>query len=823
MANLSYWYHMINFLRPFAFKKNRRNTNSVIMYKSYLKSGLRNFRKHKLSSFINIFGLGTTIAIAIVVYVMIDREFSLDKFHKDAEKVFAVQSRISWNGSEETWGRTPVTIGPSLKADYPQVQQQVRVNVKSATVRFGDRVFNERVTLADPEYLEMFNFPIVVGSKESLRNKSEVILSQDMVKKYFGDSDPIGQDVRLIINDKAHLMTVAGIASKFPVNASFEFDFLVNFQNLENMYGTDLNAITNIQNQSVFTFIKLDEPANISFLKEATAKYLNTLNDANRDWPIENFMFHPLPTLARNSQYIREVYASGSTPEIMIMFGVVSLILLVSACFNYVNIAVSMAQKRLNEIALRKVVGGQRKQLITQFLTENMVLCFAASVIGFFVATYLLVPGINSLFQGASYEISLIDNPGLSVFIFALFSLVGLASGAYPAFYISSFRPVIILKGKEKLTSKNRLTKIFLSSQFLLTFLAIVSGLLFTNMNETQENQSWGYTPDDIVVVPVQDVEQFDMMRSVVEQSPRVVGFSGSSAQVGLSSAQEVIRILNEKFTVRSFGVGANYFETMQMELAQGRGFDPKLTTDRESSIIVNEEFIKKMPIDEAGGDYIEIDGSGYRIVGVVKNFHFDDFFSPITPAIFKLIEDSEFNYLSVKTIAGGGREMEEIIETAWKNQFPDTPYAGFLQKDVFDSFFKSTGALRRIMNFVAIVAIILSSMGLFGLVSLLIVKKLKEYSIRKVLGAHSGHVVRLILGQFLLLLVVALAIGLPVSYLFYNVLFEQMFPGTIGGMTVAPFIISVLILVAVIVITTLSHILQLIRMNPVNSLRMEN
>lgn len=822
-ANWSYWYHMLHFIRPFALKnKTRTRQTPFIMYKSYLKTGFRNLKRQKLASFINVFGLATTIAISLVVYVLIDRQFSLDDFHADADHIFGVQSRIDWNGTEETWGRTPLLLGPSIKAEVPQVTEMTRVSRKSVTVRFDDNVFNERLTYADPSYLSIFNFPLLQGQPESLQGKQNIVLSEASSEKYFPDSNPIGKELRIIIDGNVHLFSVSGIAADFPENASFTFDFLLPFENLKDMHNFDLQGWQHIKTQAVFTFVKLDQPESSTQVSTQLASYRDVVNEINTDWPIKQFGLYALPSLARNAQYVRETYASGSTPEILIMFAIISLLLLASACFNYVNISVSMAQKRLSEIAIRKVIGGQRKQLISQFLTENFVLCFVATILGALVGIYVLLPGINVLFSGSGYTINIFQDPNILGFLVLLFVALSLISGAYPAFYISSFKPVAILKGKENLSRKNRLGKVFLTAQFFLTFIAIVSGFLFTSINEFQEEQDWGYQADDLLVVPVGDETQYRALKQFALQSPRITSSAGSGSQIGISSGQTAIRILDDKFTVRSFNVGAEYLGVLDIKITEGRGFENSLTSDQNNSLVVNRAFIQQIGSDAPFDQLIDIDGESYKIVGVTENFHFDDFFSPITPAMFRLVPETRFNYISLKTVPGGLEDTEALVKAEWTALFPDSPYAGFFQEEVFDNFFASTGSLKSVMNFVAMVAIILSAMGLFGLVSLFIIKKLKEYSIRKVLGAKGRHIIGLVSRQFIVLMCIALIIAGPFSYYGFELLFEQMFPGSIDTVSAGPFVVTTVILLAVIFITISSHIFQLLRMNPVKNLRLE-
>lgn len=822
-ANWSYWYHMLHFLRPFALKNKTQKQTSIAMYRSYIKTGFRNLKRQKLASFINVFGLATTIAISLVVYVLIDRQFSLDAFHADADQIFAVQSRIDWNGTEETWGRTPLQLGPSLKADIPQVEEMTRVTRKLATVRFGDNVFNELLTYADPSYLSVFNFPLLQGQSQSLEGKQNIILSKASAEKYFPSTDPIGKDLRILIDGQAFPFTVTGVADDFPETASFTFNFLLPFDNLKEMHKTDLQGWKNIKTQSVFTFVKLDQSASHQQVTPRLTNYRDVVNDINPDWQIRQFGLYPLPSLARNGQYVREPYASGSTPEILVMFAIISLLLLASACFNYVNISVSMAQKRLSEIAIRKVVGGQRKQLITQFLTENFVLCFVATVLGALVGIYAFLPGINVLFSGSGYTINVFQDPAILGFLVILFVALSLISGAYPAFYISAFKPVVILKGKENLASKNRLGKVFLTMQFFLTFVAIVSGLLFTDLNEFQEEQDWGYQASDLLVVPVEDPAQYQTLKLFAAQSPRILRTAGSGSQIGRSFSESAIKIVDEKYTVRAFNISPDYLDVMNVKLTEGRGFDRNLRSDQSNSMIVNKAFLDQIsdsdnPFDQS----IDIGGEAFKIVGVTENFHFDDFFSPITPAIFRLVSEERYNYISMRTVPGGLNDTEALVKAEWTKQFPDSPYAGFFQEEVFDNFFDSTGSLKAVMNFVAMVAIILSAMGLFGLVSLFIIKKLKEYSIRKVLGANGTHIVKLVSRQFIILMSIALLVAAPLSYLMFDTLFAQVFPGSMDTVDISPFLLTTLILLGVIFVTISSHIIQVLRMNPVKNLKLE-
>jgi ABC-type antimicrobial peptide transport system permease subunit len=403
-----------------------------------------------------------------------------------------------------------------------------------------------------------------------------------------------------------------------------------------------------------------------------------------------------------------------------------------------------------------------------------------------------------------------------------LFLVIGIGSGAYPAWYISAFKPVAILKGKEKMTGKNMLTKVFLTGQFFLTFIAVVSGLIFTQNNKNQEKMDWGYTQDGVLVLPIKNNEQYTVFQQWAEQSADILDYSGSINQIGKSNSEEVIDMGTSKFAVDAFLVDFNYPQTMGLRLNWGRFFDENLKSDADQSILVNEKFLDKFGWEESDlpQKLVKIDNNNYSIIGVVEDFHHFDFFNPITPSIIRIGAEENFKYISLKT--KDNTNTENQVKNVWAGKFPDTPYAGFFQDVVFEVFFQNTSVLINIMNFTAFIAIVLSSMGLFGLVSLLIVKRLKELSIRNVLGAKGTDIVMLISKQFLWLFGFALIFAIPVSYILFSELLSQMFLGNPVKLGPGPFVFTLVILVAIIILTVSSHMIQLLRRNPVDSLRLE-
>jgi putative ABC transport system permease protein len=794
-----------------------------MIIKSYIKSGIRNFISNKVTSFINVLGLASTIAIGLAVYLIVDQQMNLDQFHPEPEKTFTIQSIIDWDRNEQKWARTPPLLGESFREDFPQIKSMTRVNVKSAVIKSGENIFQERLTFADQDFFKIFDFPLKYGTPSSFYSgKNNIIISKLEAEKYFNNANAIGQELRLIINEKVHLFTVSGVAEDFPKTASFNFNFLLSLDNLSTLYDIDLNTWNGVKRNSVFTFFKLDDNSNLDYIKSGSKKYLSIINQANPDWPIRNIDFEPLTTIAQNSQYTRECLACGSTPEVIIMFGIISLILFISACFNYVNIAIASSSKRLKEIGLRKVIGSSRSKIILQFMLENLVFSFIAVVVGILLAYTLIIPSMNDIFGGVPLELNFFENSRLSIFVLAIFLMVGIGSGAYPAWYISSFSPLEIFSGKEQLVGKNRMTKVFLSLQFFLTFIAIISGLIFTQTNKSQEQQDWGYDQDNLLVIPIKNDNQYQILNQYFLQSTDIVSFSASRSQIGRSNSNEVVEIASDKSSVNSFYIDSNYINTYGLALNWGRDFDKSLKSDVDNSIIVNQTFLEAFHWDLEGENQLKLGNKKYEIVGVVKDFHHNDFFAPLTPTILRISEEDNYRYISVKVAPGKIKKVEEALKATWKQNFPNDLYFGYQQTNVFDTFFESTGTLISVMKFTSIMAIILSSMGLFGLVSLLIIKRLKELSIRNVLGATKLNVLKLITQQFIWIIGIAVLFAIPVSYFTFDLLLSEMFQGSKTEMSVIPFVLTFFIILITIVSTIFYHVNKLMKTNPVENLRMD-
>lgn len=788
------------------------------MLRNYIKLAFRNLAKHKLVSFINIFGLSAAVGVSFVVYTFIDFEFSIDKFHKNRENIFLVKNVVERDGTEQMWGDSPTPIGQFLRQDFPQLKRVVRIRNKGNVFKYEDQVFNEYTRFVDPEFLDMFSFELKYGNKNVIEDKSRIIISNDLAEKYFGEENPVGKQVTLIYGpDKQRSFIVGAVAAPFKKTSSFEFSILSHWDNNFDIYPDedpgDWSTFTTA------TFIEFNDVADRAVVEDGMNRYVDIQNQVEEDWPAKSYPLHPFATLSLDSYTIMGDIARGDEPTGRIVLTSIALFILVIACFNFMNISIVSASKRLKEIGLRKSIGGVKGQLVWQFLTENTVLTIFALVFGTLLGTFLFVPWMEQQF-GIQFESGFLDKISVWFFYLGMLIILGLASGAYPAFYISSFKPIDIFSGRLKIAGKNRFTKGFLTFQFILSLLAIVSGIIFVQNVDYQKARDWGYSNDQVYVLPVPDGESYRMIRNEISANPNVKSVTGSKNHLGRSVGLAVIDKDDKKYEVRRIDVGAEYIDEMGLKLLEGRTFNKDLKTD-EQTVIVNETFVKNVGWENIVDNTFVYDSMEYSIIGIVEDYHYFSFWNTIDPAMLRLVPEEDFRFVVANIAGGTAVETTAYFEEVWKDNIPDIPFDGFFQDTVFDDYFNQIAGHSKLIGFSATLAIILSCLGLFGLVSLNVTAKKKDFSIKKVLGAGNLEMAKSVNQQYIWILVIATIIGAPLSYFvmiqFLDSVYDYHIP--VQWFSVAMGVVAIFLIAF---LTVLSLIIKVIRDNPVDALRTE-
>lgn len=787
---------------------------------NYIKIGYRSILKNRLPSIINTIGLGIAFGCLLVLFTFLDKINNLDDCHKNADRIYLVESVIEQDGQNRIYGTSPFALGPSIKADFPEVKEVTRMQYSSADFRYKDKVFNERVIFVDEGFLNIFSYPILKGSRNSLEQKEQIILSQNTAVKYFGKDEAVGKQVSMLfsINGKEYKETfiIGAVADKIPYSASLRFDILIPFDNRKNL-GLDENG--DWKNFTNATFVMMNEPGQAGSIADRVNNYTYHQNLANPDKRIIEFLFDPLPGMSLNAYGKEAMLTYGAHPTARVLLTVIAIFILILAVFNYINIAVVSATSRLKEIGLRKAIGGTRKQIIFQFISENAILCLMAMAFGWILASGFLLQGFNSITNSNNPLVFEYQNQRFWVFIISVFVVVAFGSAAYPAFFISGFKPVNIFKGNLKITSKNYFTKSMLAVQFIISFITISLGVVFV-MNENYiKDRDWGYDKEQTIVIPLTYSDQYPELRDKFDQISYIDVITGSQNHLGYWTDEDLVGYKGEQYNTRKLMAGYEYLDAMGMRLKTGRFFEPQSSSDKTESVVVNEAFIKKLGIENPIGTRIIVDSTAHYIVGVVEDFHYMHFRHEIKPIFFKVADENSFNNIILRTLPGEAKNAEKFASKTWKKLYPDNTYEGYFQNAAFDQYYRENEGISNLMIAIASIAILISCMGLFGLVSLFINKKLKEFSIRKVMGASGKEITLLVNKGFMWVIIISSIIGIPISYFLSKAVIESIFSYH-APLNAIPYTITAFILIITALITVSSQIMKAISVNPAEKLR---
>ena len=739
------------------------------MISNYILLAWRNLTANKTVSFINIFGLSIAVACCITVFLFLRNYWSLDTFHIHGDRIFIVEYQTEMDGQVQTWGDPPAQIATSLATDFPQVERSVRVSREAVIVSSGDHAFEEILTYADTGFFQMFTFPLQSGNSAALADPSAIILSTPAAEKYFRGETPIGRSILLTTsNHEKKTYIVQGVAAPFPDNASLRFDLLIGHRPVAAAQATEA-----WKSQGDGIFVQLREGAKAEILAAQMGRYLPLFNAHNPEMPAKAFVLDNLKYPAPNAYEVNRRISEAPHPVLTAIFAAIALLLLLLSCFNYINISLGSALRRLKEIGIRKVMGGKRIQLIGQFMAENLLLCFLALLLGLLLCQTVFAPIMNDIMV-IDIGFPFTQNTDLWFFLLGLLALTGLASGAYPAFYISSFRPTAIFSGKQKFGKKSSFRYGLMTMQFGLAFIAIILSVVLLAAGRHWSNISWGYDPGQTWVVQLSDSTQYPILKNELLKNPNIQKVSGTSLHIGLNSNQEEVKVGESITKVRRFDTGPGYAEVLGLQLESGRFFEENRRAEDEQSVIVNETFVKKQGWSDPIGQQIQVGDKHYTVAGVLRDFKMLGA-GAMNSAVFFRTADANFGYLAARFEPGSGKEVEAQTKKDYQRLFASAPINYFFQSDVFEGFNQTFWRLAKSFGYIAALALFIACLGLYGLTMQQFARRMKEVSVRKLLGASAGQIVVLINREFIFMLLLAGGISTTLCYVSFQVVFNKM------------------------------------------------
>jgi putative ABC transport system permease protein len=791
------------------------------MFRNYLLVAFRNLFKNRVFTLINIIGLGIALSVCIVAFFNHMFNYEFDRTHLNFDKIYRITSFRDMQGREQEYGIVPATLGLDVKQDIPGIEKSARLIRSESPVKEGLNIFATQVSYVDPEFLEIFTFPILLGDKKSIENQGSVLVSQKMASTLFGKDFPIGKTIS-IVNDKnkEFTYTIGAVFADLPENSSFRIDILTHFDNFLLMWEQ------NDADWKIWTtafFVQVSDKSLIPSITQSLKNYLSVQNKAREDFRINRFILVPLKDVGKSS---RNIWSSGLFPSLhpaaLLAPPVMAIFILLIACFNFANTSISIFSKRLKEIGLRKTFGGQRRQLVVQFLFETLVICFMALITGIVFAEFL-VPAYSNLWAYMSIKLTFTGYAFFWVFLLLLLLITGFVAGVYPAIYVSSFSPVNVLKGASVFRGSGNLSSVLLSLQFSISVMALVMGLVFSRNADYQKTLDRGYDLDKLIVVPIPS-ELFVSYRNEILTNPKIISAEGTMNHIGFGSYRRPIEDEEKQLEVDIFDIGPDYASTMGLRLVDGRLFDKlRATGDRSNrSVIVNQKLVADFGWKEVVGKTVTLyDTTKFTVIGVVENFYTSGLWQKIEPAILRLSADAYYGILAVRANPTNLPGVLEYLNLKWKNQDTNFIFEGMLQEDIMQEEKDINGSIMKVNIFLAVTATLLSLIGMYNLVSLDIISRTKEVGIRKMQGAPVPLLMFLVSKKFLIVLVVSSVLGCMGGYYMSLMLLDSIWDYFVE-IRIGILILASSIMVVATVSTIIFKISRAAMKNPVVSLRYE-
>jgi len=779
------------------------------MIKNYLLVALRNLNKQKAYSFINISGLAVGLSLFILAALYTDFNFSYDTFHRDSDRIYCL-TRVSNNDRHSTY--TPTPMLPAMTAEIPDIKEATRLfPYGRMNVKHGEKKFYEnRVWFVDSNFLTFFTFEMISGNPETaLSTPNSVVITESTALKYFGDENPIGKE--LLFDDHINAQ-VTGVTKDVPLNSSIKYEFLISLEttNWKDNWNTSCTA-----------FLRVPQGTNISQLEELFPAFLDKHIKESPNKPKRLYLYSMVGILFRPQSM--GAYCRWNTPIQYYMITGIACALLLVVCINFMNLSTARYVNRAREVGMRKVAGAHRHQLVKQFLGESVLLSLIA--LPFALLLFLVMRPAFLAFLGPEIELSFRRSPLLLLYLLGVTLLTGILSGSYPAFFLSSFRPVQVLRGKLQSGRKGaRGRKILVVSQFALTIVLIIFAIVIKRQFDHLVNTNLGYDRENVTVVPLDNEtkERIDPLKKELLLHPQITAVCASVwLPVDWGSGSTVIpegKDEEDAQRVNAYPVDYDFIETLDMKIVKGRAFSREYNDS--SSFIISETMAQHFKWDDPLGKQITRSGNKGKVIGVVKDFHFNHVFMKLAPALL-FMRQRNYNFVLIKTASNPDASVLQFIEDTWNKILPDLPFETYTLDYHFRWNFSSTVKGKEVLGLIGIMAVFVSCLGLLGLASYTVERRTKEIGIRKTLGASAPGVVKMLISEFVILIALSNIIAWPIAYFCSNWFLQWAWVYK-TRLSIAIFIFAALLSLCTAIISVIFQTVKAAVANPAASLKYE-
>jgi putative ABC transport system permease protein len=807
------------------------------MFRNYFKIASRNIWKYKGYSAINIIGLAVGLATCMLILVFVTDELSYDKFNKKAERIYRVDGDIQFGGNHFILAVAPDPLGQTLKKDFPQVEQYVRFRDYGGfrVKKENENVQENKVIYADSTLFDVFTLPLIAGDeKTALVDPTSIVITEKIAKKYFNSTDAVGKT--LTINDTSNFKVTA-VIKNIPSQSHFNFNFFLPLSS------SDESRKGNWLSNNFNTYIVLKKDSDPKKLEAQLDAFVNkyigpqaqqllnvSMDEFKKNGNFDRYSLTPLTQIHLHSSKVAELGANGNMQYVYI-FSAIAIFILLIACVNFMNLSTARSSNRAKEVGVRKVLGSNKKNLITQFLAESILISFISLLFALAIAE-LLLPYFNQL-SGKEIELGLFSRPWLLPSLLLMVIIVGLLAGSYPSFYLSSFQPITVLKGK--LTSGFKsgwLRSSLVVFQFAISIILIVGTVVIYSQLNFIRSKKLGFDRDHVLVV--QNVyalgEQAKTFRNelINVKGVEAVTMSGYLPTSDYRNDSPLFpeASLDQKTAVsmQNWYADENYIPALHMQMVKGRNFSTQFKTD-SSAVIINESAAKLLPFDDPIGKTLYYlvslnnkETKQYHIVGVVEDFNFNSLRQQVTP--MALFYEEQRGSVAMRFRSSNISSLIAQVAAKWKTMAPNQPFTYTFMDDDFNRIYQGEQRIGKIAMSFSILAILIACLGLFGLVTYAAEQRTKEIGIRKVLGASVSNIVNMLSKDFLKLVLVAMLFAFPLAWWSMNKWLRDFAYRVHINWKI--FLLAGIVAVVIAVVTVSFQAIKAALSNPVKNLRTE-
>ncbi|HLY68410.1 MAG TPA: ABC transporter permease [Puia sp.] len=787
------------------------------MLKNYFKIAWRNMIRDRQFTLLNLIGLATGIACALLIYLWVTDELSFDKFFANSDQMYQLMEVRNYPGHASISDESSGLLAETVKAQMPEVEYAASIApanwFQKFTLTVGEKNIKAVGQYVGKDYFNIFAFHLIKGNKDDvLRDKSSIVISENLANKLFGTTENIvGKAVRF---QQDTTFFISGIFEDQPHNSSEQFDFVLSFE----YYGSIQNWVRTWYNGG---------PHNYVFLKKGTD--INSFNKRVYDIITRNAndTFRKITAIPFTSAYLQNTFTHGARTggrgEYVRLFSIIAIFILAIACINFMNLSTAKASRRLKEVGIKKVVGANRKQLIFQFLSESVLLTFISMIFALIIALILL-PEFNRL---TDKHLSIRFDPEFLFGVLGITLFTGIISGSYPALYLSGFSPISILKNKLSASiGEVWARKGLVVFQFAITVTLIVAVLIVYKQISLIQSVNLGYNKDNIIRFNAEGKVLTDEQSFIdgLKKIPGVINASNTAHDmVGRNFGGDMVdwpgRNPNENYYFEGVNAGYNFIETMGMQMAEGRSYSKSFASD-SAAIIFNETAIRTMGLKNPIGKTVKWFGRPVQIIGIVKDFHFESLHQPVVPVYIGLENGSWADKIMIKIASNGEKETITRIEDAYEKYNPGFPFEFNFLDDAYQKQYAAESRVSVLSRYFAGLAIVISCLGLFGLAAFTAQRRQKEIGIRKIIGASVSNIFLMLSKDFLILVLIAILIAFPLSWWAMNK-WLQSFAYRIN-ISATIFIVAGASIIFITLTTISYQALKAAVANPVRSLRSE-